>query len=199
MTKGKASNGNQKDWERYEALVREVLEELSLASGVRVFPKRTYRARASGRSVEVDVSFELDVVGARALGLVECKYWKSKVKADTVMAFSRLVHAVGAQIGIIVTTKGFQDGAKKEAKATGVSLAVLDPLGSDGLNYIVRGKSDGQAGSLPHVLQGEMRMGDWPSSRTKSTGFGLAFASPQEFVELIRIGMSAAEYPGRDD
>lgn len=60
--------------------------------------------------------------------LVECKYWDSLVKQETVHSFRTVVSDFGANIGFIVSKSGFQSGCYEAAKNTNIKLVSLDEL-----------------------------------------------------------------------
>lgn len=107
----------------YEQFVQQVMEKA--LTGVEVHHKRVYVGRVSGREIEVDISFETSIAGARLLCLVECKCYSRSVSADEVEEFHSKLDDIGAHKGIMVTTVGFQDGAVKVAEGRGIALALL--------------------------------------------------------------------------
>lgn len=106
----------------YELFVKQVVEALG---GVEVHHKRCYTGRVSGREIEVDLSFETSVVGAKLLILLECKCYKSAVSAAEVEEFHSKLDDIGAHKGVMITTVGFQEGAVKVAEGRGIALALL--------------------------------------------------------------------------
>jgi len=73
----------------------------------------------------VDVSFDGQLLGARILGLVECKCYKSRVEVSDVEEFHSKHDDIGAHKGIMFTTVGYEAGAKKVAKGRGIALFIL--------------------------------------------------------------------------
>jgi hypothetical protein len=106
----------------YERFVQQVMEALT---GVEVHHKRVYVGRVSRREIEVDISFETSIAGARLLCLVECKCYRKSVSVNEVEEFHSKLDDIGAHKGIMVTTIGFQDGAVKVAEGRGIVLALL--------------------------------------------------------------------------
>jgi restriction system protein len=106
----------------YEQFVRQVVASLV---GVTVHHKRVYTGRVSHREIEVDVSFNYDVAGADLLFLVECKCYGHAVPVNDVEEFHSKIDDIGAHKGIMVTTRGFQDGAIRTARGRGIALALL--------------------------------------------------------------------------
>lgn len=93
--------------------------------GATVHRDRVYSGRVSGRDISVDVSFEAQLLGARILGLVECKCYKSRVEVSDVEEFHSKIDDIGAHKGIMFTTVGYEAGAVKVAKGRGIALFIL--------------------------------------------------------------------------
>ncbi len=162
-------------WESYEALVENVCRELARAQGIKVYPKRQYTSK-SGRPIEVDVSFELEALGSRIFGIVECKHYSRKVEATEVMILAKTKEQLGAHKGILVSTVGFQSGAIAEAIQEGIALATLQPeVEGASLDYVLRADRRDSASSL----RGLVRL---PSA----TGVEFPFSSGAELISLIR-------------
>lgn len=142
--------------DEYERFTRRVIEELI---GTTVHHQRTYTGRVSGRDINVDVSFDYYVGGARLLFLVECKCYRHKVTIDEIEEFHSKIDDIGAHRGIMVTTVGFQDGAVRTAQGRGIALALLTKAGQPGeLRYVVM--SAGAPRSVPEhegFWQGNLR------------------------------------------
>lgn len=80
---------------------------------------------ASGFEHQIDAS----VRGSRDIWLIECKNWKSKVKAESVLAFAARIYDIQRGAGrnfelhpTVITTKGFQPGAEILAEFFGIRL-----------------------------------------------------------------------------
>jgi len=107
----------KKDWSKYQDRVARYFRKLGCKATVN---KRFKGARASHL---IDVVVEFKKYGINVLWIVECKYWKSKVPKEKVLALKSLVGDVGADKGFIITEIGFQKGAKDSALATNIYLA----------------------------------------------------------------------------
>jgi hypothetical protein len=59
---------------------------------------------------------------------VECKYWSSQVKQETIHSFRTVVSDFGANIGFIVAKNGFQSGCYEATKNTNIKLVSLKEL-----------------------------------------------------------------------
>jgi hypothetical protein len=126
----------------YEKFVKQVIEEISDGS-IHVYHQRAYIGKRSGRTIVIDVSFEMEVLGgARLLVLIECKRYSDKVKVDDVEEFYSKLDDIGAHKGIMFTTVGYQDGALKTARGRGIGLALLTDKPQKGeLKFIVNAVS----------------------------------------------------------
>ncbi|MNF94711.1 Restriction endonuclease [compost metagenome] len=76
---------------------------------------------------EIDVSARFSALGMEFLVLVECKYYKSSVKRETLQILHDRMRSIGAQKGALFTTSGFQSGALEYAKKHGIAtVKVVD-------------------------------------------------------------------------
>ena len=166
------------DWENYEKFVEQVYRELGETQGIKVFSKREYLA-TTGMSIEIDLSFELEALGSRIFGIVECKHYKRRIEAMRVLAFAKTIELLQAHKGIIVSTKGFQKGAVTVAEREGIALALLDT--NKPLEYVVR--RDPETATV--ALQGCLYLGSKFASGHDSTS-GLPFKSASQMVNLLR-------------
>jgi hypothetical protein len=108
--------------DEYEQFVQNVCTALV---GVTVHRQKVYTGRVSRRDIKVDVSFNYSIMGSDVLFLVECKCYNHRVPVDDVEEFHSKIDDIGAHKGIMITTKGFQDGAIKTAEGRGIALALL--------------------------------------------------------------------------
>ena len=107
--------------------------------GVEVFHGKTFEGRITKRKIKVDVSFSLKLAGgANILVLIECKCYSHKVPVDDVEEFHSKLDDIGAQKGIMITTKGYQGGTIKAALGRRIALAMLsdDPERGE-ISYVV--------------------------------------------------------------
>ena len=109
----------------YEKLVAATIRDLKLAGVKEVYHQKEFVGKRSGRTIKIDVSFELELHAFTVLCLVECKWYNHKVDVSEVEEFRTKMDDIGAHKGLMFTTEGFQDGAIKVARAYGISLARL--------------------------------------------------------------------------
>jgi restriction system protein len=73
-------------------------------------------------SVELDVYAEESVDGRRYSIVCECKHWRSRVPQTVIHGFRTVVGDLGANLGLIVASSGFQAGATHAAAYTNLRL-----------------------------------------------------------------------------
>lgn len=119
----------------YEDFVASVIRE---TSGVDMHQRRIFRGRITGRRIQVDACFELTIAGgAKLLFVLECKLYKNRVSVSDVEEFHSKLDDIGAHKGIMITTVGYQAGAKRAAIGRGIALALLSPDSQPGeIKYI---------------------------------------------------------------
>lgn len=79
-------------------------------------------------TVELDVFAQEEVKGRRYSIVVECKHWKSRIPQNVVHGFRTVVADLGANIGYIVSTAGFQEGAFQARELTNIELLTWEQL-----------------------------------------------------------------------
>lgn len=88
----------------------------------------------SGCKHQIDVYWEYKKDGVKHRVAIECKNYSSHVPKEKVCAFQGVLSDLDGVEGIIVSRKGFQQGAKQYAKKYGISLHELrEPEGEDNI------------------------------------------------------------------
>ncbi len=80
---------------------------------------------------QIDVYWEYEIAGSLHRVAIECKNYNSTVEIGDVRDFKGVLDDLNNVNGIMVSSKGFQSGAKKYAKEYGISLKELRLPGSD--------------------------------------------------------------------
>ncbi len=106
----------------FENLVKAVLLDQLHRSGIQVHRGKHFRGKRSGYEHEIDLSFEIDLVGTQVLVVVECKAYRRPVSVDDVLEFCSRIDDIGAHKGILASTSGFTLGARTLASSNGVAL-----------------------------------------------------------------------------
>jgi hypothetical protein len=178
----------------YETFIYCVCRALGKPHGIIVYRNKAYTGRLSGREIRVDVSFEGQLLGARILGLVECKCYKSRVEVGDVEEFHSKLDDIGAHKGIMFTTVGYEAGAKKVAKGRGIALFILREGQEPGELRVETKSANRPAASS--FLRGNFlpwgqfsKSGDEIGYRVESADelfYLLAFSEAERFDELAR-------------
>ncbi len=79
----------------------------------------------SGCEHQIDVYWEYEIAGSLHRVAIECKNYSSPVEIGNVRDFKGVLDDLNNVHGIMVSAKGFQDGAKKYAEQYGISLKEL--------------------------------------------------------------------------
>lgn len=113
-------------WKRFEKLLAGI--HLLKAEGAKVTFNDHITGKRTGRRRQIDVSLRFSNGYYEYLVVVECKDYE--VPIDDVEAFRTKLEDVGGR-GILVSSKGFQKGAKTTAEAYGIELFTLTEEFSD--------------------------------------------------------------------
>lgn len=71
--------------------------------------------------VEVDVLIETPFEFVKTI-VCECKCWNTRVTKEKVHAFRSVVYDFGAELGLMISSRGYQSGAERAAKYSNVRL-----------------------------------------------------------------------------
>ncbi len=115
MNKIQSSN-SIKDWKDLETRVLDLFLNLGFEA------KHNVKIRGVRSNHKIDVLAVSEFGGLRFQVIVECKYWKTKVKKTQVVALYSIVSDIGAEKGVIISKVGFQRGAKKFARKSNIEL-----------------------------------------------------------------------------
>jgi hypothetical protein len=80
------------------------------------------------------IKSQIDAVCTKKEGIysiktfISCKYWNSNVKKQQVAELESIIKDCNANLGVIVSSKGFQSGAIEYAKAHGIKLLQIQEL-----------------------------------------------------------------------
>jgi len=110
------SSNSIKDWKDLETRVLALFLNLGFEA------KHNVKIRGVRSTHTVDVLAVSEFGGLRFQVIVECKYWKTKVKKTQVAALYSIVSDIGAEKGVIISKVGFQTGAKKFARKSNIEL-----------------------------------------------------------------------------
>ncbi|MGH9822444.1 MAG: restriction endonuclease [Blastocatellia bacterium] len=127
--------------EAYEEIVADICRQFAADFCRLADPKEVVSVRQrnkftgrSGQVHEIDVSVEFTMSGLTFITLIECKHWQRPVGIEEVMVLKQRLEDIGAQKGVLVSSRGFQKGAVVFAKSHGIALVLcsgrVDPGGA---------------------------------------------------------------------
>ena len=116
-------------WKRFEKIIAGI--HRLQAQGATVTLDDHIVGRRTKRRRQIDVSLKFNHGYYDYWGVVECKDYNKKISISKVEAFRTKLEDVGAHKGIMVSGKGFQEGAEATAKAYGIELFTLTEQNSD--------------------------------------------------------------------
>lgn len=108
--------GTPNRWRDLQNSVCKILNECGLAAET---PKIIETVRGN---VETDVYAVDEEAKPKIIYICECKNWNSRVPQEKVHAFRTVMSDFGANVGLMISTKGFQSGAYKASENTNVML-----------------------------------------------------------------------------
>lgn len=104
------------NWKELEALVAQLFREMGCEA------QTSHSVVLPRGSVALDVYVNDRVLSPPAVYVLECKHWSRPVPKAVVHAFRTVLTECGAHRGFIISTLGFQSGARDAAKHTNVDL-----------------------------------------------------------------------------
>ncbi len=135
------------EFRRYEEVAQYLLNQFAHVFGLGTIEGKQIVPGQSGVSWEIDAKGVL--AGDEGFIIIECKrYTTSRIRQEQVSGLAYRIKDTGAKGGIIVSTLGLQEGAKKVAEHEGIQHVILDPESTTTdyllrfLNSIFKGVSD---------------------------------------------------------
>jgi prefoldin subunit 5 len=110
------------NWKEYEEEVASFFRSIGCQAEIQT---QLAGARAT-HAVDVCVTFR--ALGVWIMWIVECKFWKSSVPKEKVLALSAIAQDVGADRAFLLSESGFQAGAIRAAGKTTITLSNLADL-----------------------------------------------------------------------
>lgn len=123
----------------YERFTQEVFRAILAHEGVNnVDVQNDVELQGKTATHQIDVYWEFDQGGIRYRTVVQCKDWDSRVKQEQLFAFKTVLDDLpGQPRGVVVSRKGFQQGAREFAAAHGILIYELrEPQDSDWDGYV---------------------------------------------------------------
>ncbi|HHA2289943.1 restriction endonuclease [Enterobacter ludwigii] len=120
-------------WQALESHVQDVYQHLLDIQGNKTMVARNVQISGrEGSSYQIDVYYEFEMAGIRHSVAVECKNRSRPLERDSVLAFHNKIHQCCLSHGIIVSSGGFQKGAREFAEQNNVTLMDYSELPSIG-------------------------------------------------------------------
>jgi hypothetical protein len=113
-------------WKQFEKLVAKIHELFSNDAKITVNDKVI--GKRTGQEREIDISIKFAQGFYEYFLAIECKDYKKPVSIDKIEAFSTKLQDIGANKGIVVSSKGFQEGAIKSAGVNDIELYTFEEI-----------------------------------------------------------------------
>lgn len=109
--------------DRLESLIQYVYQVLSDFSDKEIEVKNKQDiVGKTGVRHNIDVYYEFELNGITHKVIFECKNWDNKVTKEKVLALQVILEDIPNSVGVMVSAKGFQSGAKQLAEHYGIEL-----------------------------------------------------------------------------
>ncbi len=111
----------------YEELVQNIHKTIILNQGMSsiIVQHNQKITGRSGQEHQIDVYWSYQLAGIKHQTAVECRKYKNNISVGKIRDFFGVLSDIGNTQGIMVTTKGYQSGAKRVADHYGIKLAVV--------------------------------------------------------------------------
>lgn len=111
----------------YEKFAQEIYQELMNSQGFSTIDVQhnVKLTGKSGQKHQIDVYWEYEIKGERHKVVIECKNYNRKIVLGKVRDFYGLLSDLENVFGIIITKRGYQEGAKRYADYYGIKLLEL--------------------------------------------------------------------------
>ncbi len=122
--KSSVEKGN--DLESYVKYVYSVL--VNLKGENIIVSKKADIQDVLGVNHNIDVFYQFEKAGIQHKVAFECKNWNTPVTKEKVAAFAKIVEDIKGVVGVMVSNKGYQSGAKQYANANRIITLTTDEL-----------------------------------------------------------------------
>ena len=117
-----------KDWEMYEEQIfnkfNSKYKDCTIIKNYKKIGKYSKSTR------QIDIAIEGEVAGFKQFGVIECKCYNKKIDVKTVDSLIGFREDVEADFVVLITNKGFTEGAKNRAENARIHIDIID------INYI---------------------------------------------------------------
>lgn len=120
-------------WQDLESYVQNVYQQLLNLQGSKTMVARNVQITGKEESsYQIDVYYEFEMAGVSHRVAIECKNKARPVERDSVLAFYTKIHECRLSHGIMVSSGGFQKGARSFAEKNNITLMDYSELPSIG-------------------------------------------------------------------
>lgn len=113
-----------KTWRKYERQIHKeltsIFTECDFEFDDRIFGKYSKIDR------QIDISIRGKVGGNKILGIIDCKYFSTKVDVKIVENFLGMIEDTKANFGLLITNKGYSLAAKNRANVKNLRLDIIE-------------------------------------------------------------------------
>ena len=103
-----------KEWEKYEEQIFEKLRA-DFPDG-EILKNQKIKGIFSKRSRQIDILIKGNLIGKEIIGVIDCKKFSKKINVKTVESFIGFLEDVGANLGIMITNKGYSKSAENRVR-----------------------------------------------------------------------------------
>ncbi len=107
-------------WKEFEHIIERL--QRAFHPGADIQSDVRLPGRNSGVLRQIDIAVKQKVGAETLLIVVECKHWGRKVDVKAVEAFAGVKEDVGAHCGVMISARGFSNGAENLAERKQISL-----------------------------------------------------------------------------
>ena len=113
-----------KTWRKYERQIHQelasIFTECDFEFDDRIFGKYSKIDR------QIDISIRGKVGGNKILGIIDCKYFATKIDVKIVESFLGMIEDTKANFGLLITNKGYSLAAKNRANIKNLKLDIIE-------------------------------------------------------------------------
>lgn len=135
----KATKARKSTAEMRGKIVEQIVADLHTGDGVTVRTNVRLPTRSGTRRREIDVLIEGHLAGYPVRIAIECKNYREVIDVKKIDEFFGMLDDIGIppSLGILVSARGFTQGAAERASKVGIQLFVLSGLSDDRLSSLV--------------------------------------------------------------
>lgn len=171
-------------WYQYQDKVRDLFRSLGCEAEANVEV-----VGVRGKHV-VDVYVKLRQLGINTTWVIECKYWKTNIPKEKVLALQSMVADVGADKGFLFSERGFQSGAVAAARRTNIILTSIDEVQREAaqeLRLLRIRKCADAVDEMVHAMYNLPRKQRQNHGNIEGSGISSVDAPPDYFMLLGRL------------